>query len=344
LQVRFNVENLMPATIDNFIHALPKAETHLHLEGAIPWVLARQYSNEALPEIPAWLSDDYRFPDFDDFRDAMRPGIVNVLTSVDNYVKVAAAHFEQLVAQNARYCEISVGVGIVLRRNLNLSEIVAAIQEAVPPSLTVRLIAGINRRIHQTLDTPEVRTALETPGISGIDLQSDERVNGPEPFVEVYAAARDKGYLLRAHAGELTGANTIRATIDKLGVSRIEHGATITEDETLIERLIDEHITLDMCPTSNVKLCVVENHPAHPIGDLLRRGVRVTCSTDDPHTFNVTLTEELQRLVTHQAFTPRELAQLQTNAFEVALLPDETRAALIGEVQAVLHSWQNDVR
>lgn len=324
--------------LNGFIDRLPKAEMHLHLEGTVPWSTAQPYTApEQAYETPPWIQADHRFADFKDFSTAMRPCITYLQSSVEHYGSAAAAYFAHLIAQNVRYVEVSIGMGLVLLNGKNdPAEVVAAIRAAAPLGLHVRVIGGINRRYVHSLHSEETRAILETPGIDGIDLQSDERISGPCMFLDIYRAAEERGYLLRAHAGELAGPAAIRETLNCLHVTRIEHGVTAIQDEELIERLVNNPtITLDMCPTSNVKLCVVESLATHPIGELLRRGVKVTCSTDDPGVLGVSLTDELRNLVVYQNFTAHELAALQINAFRAARLPDDIRDSLISEVQAL---------
>jgi adenosine deaminase len=177
---------------------------------------------------------------------------------------------------------------------------------------------------------------LTTAGIDGIDLHGDERNYPPAPFAPLYAAARAQGYLTKAHAGELLGPEAVRDTLETLQVKRIAHGTTAAQDDTLVQRLIAEDVTLDIGLTSNVKLQVAQNVATHPIGTLLRRGVRVTVNTDDPAVFGCTLTDELLALVEHQQFTPHELAQLQRNAFRVAKLAEAQRQAIMAEIESLL--------
>lgn len=321
--------------IDPFINALPKAELHLHLEGAIAWEFVHKYSPVPQPETPAWIQPDYRFSSFDEFGTTFRPYIDYVLLSVDGYHDVAADIFAKLVAQNVRYVELSFGINIVPRHGLALQEVIAAIREVVPPTIILRLFAAFNRRTPFDSTNPLLPLLFNTSGIDGIDLHSDERMGIPKDSTMFYARAREQGMLTRAHAGELLGVESVRQALDVLGVKRIEHGTLAADDRAMVQRFIDENITLDMCPTSNVKLRVVEDFAAHPIGRLLRQGVSVTCSTDDPELFGCTLTQELRALVQHQGFTPHELAQLQINAFRAGDLPDDQRSALISEVEAL---------
>lgn len=326
--------------IDAFIRALPKAELHLHLEGTVPLALTREYAardaNAEPPPAPsAWWEPSFRFADFNDFQDAMRSMFRPVLQTVEGYHRVTQVALRDLAAVNVRYAEISIGVGLALRA-APLDEVLAAMQSAVPPGMVVRLIVAFNRRVPLAEQQDHVAAVMQSARVDGIDLHGDERLSHAAPFAGLFTAARERGLLLRAHAGELRGAESVRETLDALHVKRIEHGTTAAQDETLVQRLLDEGVTLDLCPTSNVKLRVVNSIAAHPIGTLLRRGVSVTCSTDDPTVFGCTLESELQALVEQQGFTRRELAQLQINAFQAARLPDNERAALLAEIETLL--------
>src|SRR5262245_24560153 len=92
-----------------FVRALPKAELHLHLEGAIPWAMVRSHASGLLPELPAWWSDDFRFDDFDHFRRAAQACLA-CLTDLSAYEVAAASILGDLQRQNVRYVEISFDV------------------------------------------------------------------------------------------------------------------------------------------------------------------------------------------------------------------------------------------
>jgi hypothetical protein len=75
--------------IADVIRALPKAELHLHFEGAVPWAMVRAHAGEMVPERPAWWADAFRFEDFTGFRQAARTCLA-CLTGVPAY-RLAAA-------------------------------------------------------------------------------------------------------------------------------------------------------------------------------------------------------------------------------------------------------------
>lgn len=64
--------------------------------------------------------------------------------------------------------------------------------------------------------------------------------------------------------------------------------------------------------------------------------MRVTVNTDDPTVFNCTLSSEMRVLVEHLGATRAELAQLQINAFEAALLPESQQQAIISEIKSLI--------
>src|SRR5205823_9803734 len=65
-----------------------------------------------------------------------------------------------------------------------------------------------------------------------------------------------------------------------LGAQRIQHGVRAAEDPELLRRLADSDVCLDVCPTSNVQLRVVESLATHPLPALLDAGVNVSLNAD----------------------------------------------------------------
>jgi adenine deaminase len=318
-----------------FVEALPKAELHLHLEGAVPWAMVRAHATVDLPASPPWWAEGFRFDSFTEFRGAVQT-CMGCLVDAAAYGTVAGAIFDGLLAQNVRYAEISFDVVRVLDTGLSVADVVAAIAAATPPGLIACVFAAFSQHKPDRTPPAVVKTVLDAPGLGGISLHGDETVQSTACFADAFAEARRKGLATKAHAGELMGWDSVTKVIDLLGVRRVEHGVRAVEDEALVERLAAEAVRLDVCPWSNVRLRVVPMLARHPIRRLHERGVRVTINTDDPTVFGRTLSQEIVSLMDDLGFAPAEVARLQASAFAVAAMPAAARAAVLGEIEALV--------
>ena len=108
----------------------------------------------------------------------------------------------------------------------------------------------------------------------------------------------------------------------------------------MVELLLANDVTLDVCPISNLKLGVVPSLEEHPLPLLLDAGVRCTVSTDDPFCFGNTLTDEYIALATEMQFSPGQLAQVARNGFEVALMDEADRAACLAALDSMAGSGE----
>lgn len=151
---------------NHFIQALPKAELHLHLEGAVPWEMVRTRV-KSWPFPPPWWAEDFRFDDFNHFARVIRQGYESTLTSLDNYYLAAQGVFQNLLAQNVRYTEISFSLGHALAQNLPLAEIVVALKGAAPADLLVRVFCGLSRSRPYLLEHKLLSTLPPHPARAG---------------------------------------------------------------------------------------------------------------------------------------------------------------------------------
>ena len=161
-----------------------------------------------------------------------------------------------------------------------------------------------------------------------LGLGGNEVGHPPAPFAADFARARDAGLHTVAHAGETTGHQTIRDSLDLLGVERIGHGISAVENSGLVERLARDRIPLEVCPTSNVCTGVAGSLASHPFPDLDAAGVLVTVNSDDPPLFGTTLTDEFLVLLHEWGYDADNLQRIALNAVDVSFLPDSERADL----------------
>jgi aminodeoxyfutalosine deaminase len=92
--------------------------------------------------------------------------------------------------------------------------------------------------------------------------------------------------------------------------------------------LRERRIPLELCPSSNLCLGVVQDLPHHPFDQLYRGGLQVSVSSDDPAFFNTNLTREYLRLGQTFGYDADQLAGLALGGLRQSFLPEAERAAI----------------
>lgn len=322
----------------DFIQALPKTETHLHVEGALPYELLVAWQPEQWPPDPKFRARSYRYTSFPDFERILLDNALPWFTTAERYYEAAKAIFAKHVAQNVRYVETSFHLPVTGFINVPGPEIIAAIRAAVPAGLEVRIFTGMLRTDIGGELRPTIDKLHTWDGLAGVDLHGYEQMATHPDTAAVWARLGAAGKILKCHAGEFDGAARVREAIEVLGVKRIQHGVRAIEDAAVVKLAADRGVTFDMCPISNVGLKVVATMKEHPLRTLMRAGVRCTVSTDDPLCFANSIAEEYETLARELTFTPAELAQVARNGWEVADVSPAVRDAALDTIKRVAGS------
>ena len=326
---------IAPQTAD-FIHRLPKTETHLHIEGALPYQLLQQLDSIKFSQPQACWAQEFKWQCFEDFETHLIEHAIQWFTTAERYYEAAKLIFERQLSENVRYIETSFHAGMIQFINVPGPEILAAIRSAIPKGLEVRVFMGMARNSYNEVLAPVLEESLNWEGLAGFDLHGVEYLPLEAWTPNLWQRARAEGFVTKAHAGEFGPAAHVREAIEVLGVRRIQHGVRAIEDETVVQLAIEQDATFDVCPISNVKLDVVDQLQQHPIRKLMECGLRCTVSTDDPFSFGNTIEDEYAALSAGLDFSHNELAQIAKNGFEVALVDQATRAQWIAEVDATM--------
>jgi adenosine deaminase len=319
-----------------FVQALPKTETHLHMEGALPYELLHSSDPRRWPAFPAFRERGYRYSSFPDFERQLLEHAVPWFTSAERYHEAAKLIFSRHVAQNVRYVETSFHLPVVAMIGVPGPEIISAIRSAAPAGLEVRVFAGMLRSDIAGPLRPMIDQLANWAGLAGVDLHGDERMATEKDTGEVWRRLRAAGLVTKCHAGEFDGAPRVREAIEVLGVRRIQHGLRAIEDPAVVRLAVEQGATFDLCPLSNVGLRVVPSLAEHPLRRLLTAGVRCTVSTDDPLIFANTVNEEYLAVAQALGFSRHELAGLARNGFAVASVDEAQRRAWLAEIDALL--------
>jgi len=318
-----------------FIQALPKTETHLHMEGALPYELLRGLDPVAYVADPEFRRKSYRYPTFTDFERTLLSHAIPWYTSAERYHEAAKVIFAGHVRQNVRYVETSFHLHVTEFAKIPGPAIIEAILSAAPAGLEVRVFAGMLRDayggpLRETIDQ------LETwDNLSGVDLHGHETM-ATEPWsARVWERIRRAGKVTKCHAGEFEGPAKVREAIEVLGVRRVQHGVRSVEDPAVVRLAADLGVTFDICPISNVGLRVYPDLASHPIRALMGAGVNCTVSTDDPLSFGNTVTDEYEALAAEAGFTRAELARVARNGWAVADVGEAERRGRLAEIDAL---------
>ena len=331
-----------------FIRRLPKAELHLHLEGAIlPSTLVELSSrHDARPLTLAEAEALYQFTDFTGFLNAFK-AVTAQLIGPEDYELAAWRMMEHLAAQGVVHAEVYIAVGVIYhwrdKDSAAVEPIFATLERArlrAERELGLSIYWIFDAVRHFSIEEAErvFRKAAELKpthsSIVGIGLGGDERRTGSAPFRALYAQSAQAGLRLTNHAGETTGPEAIWEALS-IGSERIGHAVSVLQDEKLVQELKARSIPLELCPTSNLRTGVCPSFAAHPLRRLFDLGLMVTLNSDDPAFFGSDLANEYLLVHTEQGFTRDELRQLAANSFRASFLPEETKSSWLARIESI---------
>ncbi len=319
-------------TLDRFIQALPKTETHLHIEGALPYELLHAWRPEVYPEKLYTHAPDHRFPGFQKFDEILLGHALPWFTSAERYHEAARAVFARHVAQNVRYVETSFHLAVTQFTGTPGREIIAAIRSAAPAGLEVRVFAGMLRSDYEGPLAVVIDDLENWDELAGVDLHGHEVMPTLPWTAPRWARLRAAGKVTKCHAGEFHGSARVREAIVELGVTRVQHGVRAIEDAAVVALAAERGVTFDVCPISNIRLGVFPSLAEHPLRALIAAGVNCTVSTDDPLVFGNSLCGEYRALADEAGFSRAELARVAANGWRVADVPETARRAALDEI------------
>ena len=328
--------------LKSFIQALPKTETHLHIEGALPYELLMNWKPEVYRPHPYFHEANYRYASFPEFEQVLSRHAPPWFVSPERYHIASKLIFDKLLDQNATYVECSFHLPAASRAGMPGREIIQAISSAAPNGMTVKVFAGMRRNDYVGKMKEIIDDLVNWPELNGIDLHGDETLPLESWVSSIWKLFQKTGKTTKIHAGEFGGSEHVREAIEDLGVTRIQHGTRTIEDASVVALAIERNVVFDMCPISNVKLKVVPDISSHPIRSYMKAGIVCTISTDDPLAFNNTLSEEYLALATQASFSVAELSQLARNGWQIADITEKERQDAISRIDRLEASLGQD--
>jgi adenosine deaminase len=329
----------------HFFAAIPKAELHCHLLGAVRRdTFADLVAKRGAPITDAEIGTFYK-------RSTRPVGVLRVLRTLERHLLLEADDFRRITyeylqdaaAENVRHAEFFWNPTATIRdAGLPYAEAQAGILAGMTDARTdygmsVLLIPAIDREADPSEATAMVELLLANrhPDVAGIGIDYRENDRPPEMFAEAYALARRHGLRTTAHAGEfgMPWTNVAKA-VGLLAVDRIDHGYTIVDNPELAALYAEQGLLFTVVPTNSYYLRTLEPDRwaiDHPIRRMSQLGLRIHPNTDDPTLHHVSPAGAWELMYSHLGFDIADLREMMLNGIDGCWADEASRATWRGE-------------
>jgi adenosine deaminase len=332
------------AIADELLRALPKTDLHVHLDGSLRLETFMELGRKAgldMPDDPAAVRAKYFPADrscvVDDFLSHF-DHTVKVLQTEANLIRVARELAEDFAADGVWWVEVRFCPLKHTEQGLTPDGAVAAVAEGLKQAETrtgIRggiIITGI-RTIDpaSSLDLARLAVAWRRRGVVAFDLAGAEEDHPAKNHLDAFYHVMNNNQNVTIHAGEGFGPVSIHEALHRCGANRIGHGVRLEEDPDLMAYVADNRVPLELCLSSNLQSCVIDNLAAHPFRYYLREGLRVCLNTDNTLFAKTSPAQELRLAVDTFDLTLLETENLLLNGFKSAFMPARVKGKTVVE-------------
>jgi adenosine deaminase len=307
--------------------------------------LTERHTADPTPIWPDGFPDAFSFDGFPSFAAQFFYGL-SLLRTGEDLATITDDLAATLAEQNVRYAEVTTTAFTHFldrdeRPGMSRSEYRDGLDEGRRRAAARGVEIGWVIDIPRDLEMPEQTVTIEylesadTPaGLVAIGLGGYEVGFPAAPYRPHFERARAIGLPSVPHAGETEGADSVRQAVELLGAVRIGHGVRCLEDRRLVDVIAESGILLEVCPTSNVLLRVVDTIEDHPLPALREAGIPVCLNTDDPGWFATDLVTELALASEHLGITAADHRAMQLAAISASFMSEASKRTLAAEVSA----------
>ncbi len=293
------------------LSAIPKADRHCH-----------SILSASLESIERWagapiVSPPIRMPDFDAMRVYCHSHLYPHIYNRSGFEFTAEQAIREAILDGVATLEMSLDVNFIQFYETGVDGFVSFILGAGERNrgkIDFRPEVGVSKNRAPESQIELAMECIDSGAFRSLDLYGNERAQEPEVYVQLYRHAARRGLKLKAHVGEFGSAALVERTLRVLGLQEVQHGVAAAASKQLMRTLRQEQVRLNVCPTSNVALSVVENLGTHPIRALVDSGVRVSVSSDDKTVFGNTVSQEYLALTGAGVLTPEELDRIRRDS------------------------------
>jgi adenosine deaminase len=332
--------------------ALPLIDLHRHLDGNVRLQTILDLSRQHNLPLPAWDVEGLR-PHVQVTQP--QPGVMafigkfalltGVLADYDACRRVAYENVEDAWREGLHYVELRFSPWFMAEpHGLDPAGVVEAVVDGAQAGMRdfpvkVKLIGIISRTYGPETGWKELDALLQhRDRLAALDLAGDEKHWSGDLFVDHFRRARDAGWQITVHAGELAGPESIWQAIRGLGAMRIGHAVSAVQDAGLMDYMAGHRIGIESNLTSNVQTSTVPDYASHPLRSFLERGLLATINTDDPGISGIDLRYEYNVAAPAAGLTAEQIRQAQHNALAAAFISPEEAAAIQRQVDQLMRA------
>jgi adenosine deaminase len=332
----------------DFLHALPKTDLHVHLDGSLRLGTVRELSAHHNLGFDFQTDEDVRAvcqvpDDCESLVDYLRVFDITLkLMQTDaELTRIAYELAEDAHRENVRYMEVRYSPLLHTKQGLDYDSVVAAVQEGLDRArrqfgiVTGQIICGIRHiSAESSLDLADLAVRWKGRGVVGFDLAGAEKDYPAKDHVAAFQKVLNKNINITIHAGEAFGAPSIHQALHYCRARRIGHGTHLIEDVDLMNWVNDHRIPVEICLASNLQTKAIPDYQSHPIRRFMEEGLRVTLNTDNRLVSGTTVTNEFRLAVENYDLNQDEVLGLVMNGFKSAFLPLKEKTLIVEQVLA----------
>ncbi|PAB59133.1 adenosine deaminase [Anaeromicrobium sediminis] len=321
---------------------LPKIELHCHLDGSIrPETIISiakkdgiEIPTENIDEIREYVMAPISCKSLDEYLD--RFTLPNkVMQTKENLKRVAYELLEDASKDNVKYIEIRFAPSLHTQKGLSFGEIIESVlegmkegEEKFPIKSNLILSCMRTMSVEEAFKVVEAGKEYLNKGVVAVDLAASEYEDFAHKYKEVIEKAREYGYRVTIHAGETGIGKNVLDAIKILKAERIGHGIYAKDSQEAYEILKNSHVTIEMCPTSNVQTKGVTSYESHPLKEFFKDGIKVILSTDNMTVSNTTLTNEHDLMSKAQNMSIEDYEKMYLNGVNASFASEEIKEEL----------------
>ena len=292
-------------SVSDFI-SLPKIDAHNHLNLGMRYASYAPWAGFYIPNFPRKLNGlgemheiigEYTRPRCKTMKDVTDLLILSVTDAIADGVTVL---------------EGSIDIGFVIHCGGvdNFLKMVQEVKDKFAGKIDLRPELGMGK----TFGIDKIRewapVCLESGLFNSIDLYGPEVEEGIEDFDSIYKLAGRLGIKRKAHVGEFSDAQSVRAFVEFFDLEEVQHGIGAAQDDSVLQFIKDRNLRLNITPESNVMLGAVKSLDVHPIKKIVEAGIRVSICTDDLLFFNRTVSEQCLDLMKANVLTVNQIKEI----------------------------------